>query len=164
MIYWDTSCVLKLYTPENDSETYLSMADESSEPLVSSEVLDTELFYALRQKEIRGDIGRGWAERLHKKFCADVEKGRLVLLAVGRDVLAQAVGVARRCYAEKPPVLLRTLDGIHLGTALTAGCTAIVTTDRRMRQGADLLELSCCSMVDSGSTHEESTPGIPPGP
>lgn len=139
MIYWDTSCVLKLYTPENDSGVYLSMAEESSEPLFSSEVLNAELFYALCQKEIRGDIKPGWAERLHNKFCADLEKGRMVLLAVGRDVLAQAVEVARRCYAQNPPVMLRTLDGIHLGTVLASKCTEIVTTDERMRQGADLL-------------------------
>ncbi len=138
-MYWDTSCVLKLYTPENDSEVYLSLADGSSEPLFSSEVLNAELFYALCQKEIRGDIKPGWAKRLHKKFCADVEKGRLVLLAVGRDVLAQAVEVARRCYAQNPPVMLRTLDGIHLGTVLAAKCKEIVTTDERMRQGANVL-------------------------
>lgn len=118
------------------------MADASSEPLFSSEVLDTELFYAFCRKETRGDIKPGWAERLHQKFRADVKRGRLVLLAVGHDVLAQAVEVARRCYAQKPPVMLRTLDGIHLGTALAAKCTEIVTTDRRMRQGADLLGLS----------------------
>ena len=142
MIYWDTSCVLKLYTPEDDSGVYLSMAAGSSEPLFSSEVLNTELFYALCQKELRGDIKPGWAERLHKKFCADVEKGRLVLLAVGHDVLAQTVEIARHCYKHRPPVMLRTLDGIHLGTALAAKCTEIITTDRRMRQGADLLGLS----------------------
>ncbi len=141
MIYWDTSCVLKLYTPEDDSGVYLSMADESSGPLFSSEVLDTELFYALCQKEIRGYIKMGWADRLHQKFRADVEKGRLVLLAVGHDVFAQAVEIARRCYKRKPPVMLRTLDGIHLGTALTAKCSEIITTDRRMRQGAELMGL-----------------------
>ena len=142
MIYWDTSCVLKLYTPEEDSEVYLRLADGSSEPLFSSEVLDTELFYALCQKENRGDIKPGWAKQLHKKFRADVEKGRVMLLAVGHDVLAQSVEVARRCYGRKPPVMLRTLDGIHLATALVAKCSEIVTTDRRMRQGADFLGLS----------------------
>jgi len=141
LIYWDTSCVLKLYTPEDDSGVYLDMADGSGEPLFSSEVLNTELFYALCQKESRGYIKSGWAERLHQKFRSDVENGRLVLLAVGHDVLAQAVEVARSCYAQKPPIMLRTLDGIHLGTALAAKCTEIVTTDRRMRQGAELLGL-----------------------
>ncbi len=68
MIYWDTSCVLKLYTPEDDSGVYLGMADRSSEPLFSSEVLDTELFYALCQKENRGEIKPGWAERIHQKL------------------------------------------------------------------------------------------------
>ena len=142
MIYWDTSCVLKLYTPEDDSEIYLDKADKSSEPLFSSEVLDTELFYALCQKESRGDIKSEWAERLYQKFRGDVEDGRLVLLSVGHDVLDHAVEVARRCYAQKPPIMLRTLDGIHLGSALAAKCTEIVTTDRRMLQGADLLGLS----------------------
>ena len=142
MIYWDTSCVLKLYTPEDDSEIYLDKADKSSEPLFSSEVLNTELFYALSQKESRGDINPGWAERLYQKFRGDVEDGRLVLLSVGHDVLDQAVEIARRCYAQTPPIMLRSLDGIHLGSALADKCTEIVTTDRRMLQGADLLGLS----------------------
>ena len=134
--------MLKLYTPENDSGVYLDMADGTSEPFFSSEVLNAELYYAFCQKEIRGDIKPGWAKLLHKKFCADVGKGRFVLLTVGRDVLVQSVEVARRCYARKPPVMLRTLDGIHLGTALAAKCTEIVTTDQRMQQGAALLGLS----------------------
>jgi len=133
--------VLKLYTPEKDSELYLNVADGSSEPFFSSEVLKAELFYAFSQKEIRGDIKQGWAELLHKKFCADVEKGRFVLLTVGRDVLVQSVEVARRCYVQRPPVMLRTLDGIHLGTALVAKCTEIVTTDRRMQQAAEILDI-----------------------
>ncbi|MCK5849397.1 MAG: type II toxin-antitoxin system VapC family toxin [Kiritimatiellae bacterium] len=142
MIYWDTSCVLKLYAPEEDSELYLNLADSTTEPFFSSEILNTELFYAFCQKELRGDIKQGWAELLHKKFCADVDGGRFVLLTVGRDILVQSNEVARRCYAHKPPVLLRTLDGIHLATTLVAKCTEIVTTDQRMQQAAQILGVS----------------------
>jgi len=115
------------YTPEDDSGVYLDMADGSGEPLFSSEVLNTELFYALCQKESRGYIKSGWAERLHQKFRSDVENGRLVLLAVGHDVLAQAVEVARRCYAQTPPHNAPNARRNSPGSALAAKCTEIVT-------------------------------------
>ncbi|MBN1675395.1 MAG: type II toxin-antitoxin system VapC family toxin [Kiritimatiellae bacterium] len=142
MIYWDTSCVLKLYAPEPDSEACLVLAEGSPKPLLSSEVLEVELYYALRRKEMAGALKRGAAERLFKTFRGDVEEGRIALLPLGRDVIAHALELGRECLKHKPPVLLRSLDGIHLATARVATCGRIVTTDERMRRAAALLGLA----------------------
>lgn len=141
MIYWDTSCVLKLYTPEPDSPAYLELVRESTEPLLSSEILSAELYCALCQKELRGDIKPGATERVYKKFLSDCEAGRWVLIPVGTDVINQATQAARACYQHRPPVPLRTVDGLHLGTALLADVTQLVTADRRMRAAAGVLGL-----------------------
>ena len=139
MIYWDTSCVLKLYTPEPDSTVYLTQAGQSTDPLLSSAVLRIELYYALRQKELRGDITSGAADHSIQQFEADCNKGRWTLVAIAQDVLVKANELARICYTHRPPVHLRTLDGIHLATAILAKAQQVVTTDTRMRTAAGIL-------------------------
>lgn len=142
MIYWDTACVVKLYTLESDSAVYLELAGASVEPPVSSEILGVELPYALQQKELRGDLKPGGAERVRQQFEADVAAGRWLLVPVGSDVLARASQVAHRCYHHHPPVLLRTVDGLHLATALVLKVRELVTTDLRLRQAAPLFGLA----------------------
>jgi len=134
--------VVKLYAPEDDSGTYLAAAEHSPSPLVASEVLEVELYYALRHKEMAGDLKRGAADRLFAKFQSDIDRGRIVLFPFGHDVREKAVEVARECSAHDPPVPVRSLDGIHLATALVAKATRLVTTDRRMRAGASVLGLT----------------------
>jgi predicted nucleic acid-binding protein len=136
MNYWDTSCVLKLYTAEPDSATYLTLAGQATEPLVSSEILGAELYAALCQKELRGELKNGAAERLHKQFDADCAAGRWLLIPLGRDVLTKAIHVTKTGYHHRRPVPLRTLDAIHLATALLCKASQIVTTDERMQQAA----------------------------
>lgn len=136
MNYWDTSCVLKLYTAEPDSAQYLALASQATESLLSSEVLTAELYYALSQKELRGEIKVGAAERLWKQFQNDCAAGRWLLLPVGPDVLTRAAQVAKASYRHRPAVTLRTLDGIHLASALSAKAKQLVTADGRMKQGA----------------------------
>jgi predicted nucleic acid-binding protein len=141
LIYWDTACVLKLYTPEPDSAGYLQLAGESDEPLASSELLSVELAYALHQKELRGALKPGSTERVRQQFVADIAAGRWLLVPVGSDVLVRAAQVAHRCYHHHPPVSLRTVDGLHLATALVLKTQRLVTTDQRLRQAASLFGL-----------------------
>jgi predicted nucleic acid-binding protein len=141
MNYWDTSCVLKLYTPEPDSATYLALAGQATEPLVSSEILVAELHAAFCQKELRGELKNGAAERLYKQFNADCDGGRWLLIPLGHDVLTKAVHVAKTGYRHRHPVSLRTLDAIHLASALLAKAGQLVTTDARMKQAAAALAL-----------------------
>ena len=148
MIYWDTSCVLKLYAAEHDSAAYLDLASASEGPLISSEVLAVELYDALQQKELRNEIKRGAAEPIYRRFQDDVVQARLTLLPFGADVAERAVEVARSCYGSNPPLTLRSLDGIHLGTTLAAGLRQIVTTDDRMRSAAALLGLRVIAPVE----------------
>jgi len=49
VIYWDTSCVIKLYTAESDSRQWQETALDVDEEIVSSVLLETELAYAFEQ-------------------------------------------------------------------------------------------------------------------
>lgn len=141
MIYWDTSCILKLYTAESDSSQWQKVAVGQDDELVSSALLETEMAYAFEQKEQRGDIKPGGAQALIRLFRRDMKEGRFVLYPVGRDVLSTAATIASSCYHARPPIPLRTLDGLHLATALLLKCRAIATADSRMKAAAALLKL-----------------------
>jgi predicted nucleic acid-binding protein len=137
--YWDTSCVLKLYCFEEDSAKSLQLVEESSEPLLSSALLVSELAFAFPQKELRGEIKRGSAAILYETFLDDVAKGRFTLIPLGEDVQIEARAIADLAYGHKPPISLRTLDGLHLASARLAGCREIHTTDARIRAAAAIL-------------------------
>lgn len=142
MIYWDTSCVIKLYTLESDSGPWQRRAIEADEALVTSGLLRTEMAFALEQKEARGDVTPGGANAILDVFDRDVESGRFGLVPMGVDVLREAATIAQTCYHATPSVPLRTLDGIHLATARLLKCRQIATADARMRAGAGLLGLN----------------------
>ena len=74
-VYWDTSCVLKLYCSEMDSRKYLRRVERAAAPLVSSILAASELVYAFHQKEARREIGTGSAEALYAKFLSYLRSG-----------------------------------------------------------------------------------------
>jgi predicted nucleic acid-binding protein len=139
--YWDTSCVIKLYCRESDSDTFLDKVASAGEPLKSSSLVEAELFFALQQKWLRQETSGATPEDLFGKFLSDVRLGRIHLLPVGADVIEESREVARLCLAAQPVRLLRTLDGLHLATARLLSCDRVVTTDDRMKAAATLLGL-----------------------
>lgn len=141
MIYWDTSCVIKLYAAESDSRAWQAKALGTAEALTSSALLETELAFALHGKERRRDLVAGGAAALRRLFASDVASGRFRLFPVGTDVLAKAAELAGWSATVDPVLHLRTLDAIHLATALQLDCSGIATADDRMRRAAAELGL-----------------------
>ena len=139
--YWDTSCLLKLYCPEEDSEDFIALVEEASGPPITSRLTQTEIFFAFHQKAIRGETQGRSAEELFGFFESDLEAERIRLIPWGEDVFRQARALASRCYEANPPVFLRSLDGIHLASAVLASCKKIHTTDERMRQAIQQMPL-----------------------
>lgn len=139
MIYWDTSCVIKLYAQESDSGAWEQRALDADDGLIASALMRTEAVYAFHQKEGRGEIKPGAAQALLELLDGDIDAGRYQMIPVGSDVLAEACTIARECYLADPPVFTRTLDGIHLATARLLKCKHVATSDARMRVAAELL-------------------------
>lgn len=133
--YWDTSCVLKLYTLEADSPKLLELVELSPKPILISALVRVELAYAFLRKENNGQIRKGGGAALLARFDLDEAKGRFRTIALGNEVLRRSEVVGRACGQGGRGILLRTLDGLHLGTAIHCGCKTIVTTDERMRAG-----------------------------
>lgn len=135
-IYWDTSAVLKLYAPEPDSSAYLRLLMQQSEDLAIGFLHRVELYFALCGKESRGEIADGFAKRLFELFEQHISVGRYDVIPWGTDVALEARELLDLSLAATPPVMLRSLDGLHLGALRAAKIQRIVTGDFRMREAA----------------------------
>lgn len=140
-IYWDTSALLKLYAPEPDSERFRLQLRAQNVPVAISFLHRVELNFALAAKELRGEIVEGGAKRLFDSFLQHREQGRFLEIPWGDDVEHHARIALDACCRSNPPVMLRSLDGLHLGAVLAAGIQKITTTDIRFRTAAITLGL-----------------------
>lgn len=118
-LYIDASAAMKLVVEEPES---WALADAlAGDQLISSEICRVELGRAL----LRLGLGQG-AERLVRGVVERIE-----LLRLDDQILDRASDVG--------PSDLRTLDAIHLASALALGreLDAVVTYDRRLASAAE---------------------------
>lgn len=145
MIYWDTSAIVPLYVEEACSAFWESKLRQSGECGHSSTLAVTEFSYALKHKVFREKLSARAANALIEKFTQDCEAGQWLLCPLGSDVIEASLKVVGISYASKVPVPLRSLDGLHLGAALTLKCDMIATDDRRLADAAKQLDLEVLS-------------------
>jgi len=138
MAYWDTSCLIKLYAAEADSIDF--QAHVYGDPaVVTSEIARLELCAALHRKEAAGGLQPGGARRELAAYDADVAAGLIAVNGISPAIVEHFEVIIERCHQQSPPLLLRTLDAIHLATAAVSGESQIVATDKRLRDAALLL-------------------------
>jgi predicted nucleic acid-binding protein len=120
LVYLDSSALVKLVVREPESVALLTFLREHGERASSTLAL-TEVPRALR----RAGFGRVEGRR------ARTVLGGVALVDADRRILSAAAAL-------EPPTL-RTLDAIHLATALTFGgdLAALVTYDRRLTEAAE---------------------------
>lgn len=125
-VYLDSSAAVKLIVHEPESAAVRSWL-RSHPRRVSSALIRTEILRAVRRVEL------GRLDQAAKAL-----RG-MTLQAIDDDVLMSAAYLG--------PVALRSLDAIHLATALRMAdeLEAIVTYDRRMIEGARALGLPVAS-------------------
>ncbi len=135
-VYWDTSALLKLYAPEPDSGDYLRLLIQQPEDVAVSFLHRVELYFALRGKESRGEIALGSAKRLFQLFEEHLRSGRYFVVPWGDDVALEARSLLDTALSATPPVMLRSLDGLHLGAMRAARLQSVVTADLTLRDAA----------------------------
>ncbi len=115
MVYLDSSAIVKLVVPERESRAlrrYLAVRYDR----IASGLVRVEVFRALRRAHAWEPATRHGAEQ--------VLEG-IALLAIDEPVL--------RAAAHLQPERLRSLDAVHLATALSLeGLEAVVTYDQRL--------------------------------
>ena len=139
MSYWDTACLVKLYAPEADSLLFRQHAATMVHRLFTGEFARLELWTTLRRKEAEGILAAGEAKKLLVAFDKHISVGVVRVVPLGERMKAEFERVVDICLDQKPPLLIRTLDALHLAAAKESGETEIVTTDKRIREATALL-------------------------
>lgn len=141
MDYWDTSALFKVYATEDDSGYYWDLVVSSGQPIVSSAITTVEMLCALYRKECAGDLKSGGALATYQEFLSDCREGRIVLVPYGEQVFTAAEEIVRLAFRRARPVMVRSLDAIHVASAVTARARVMVATDSRLRQVAAMAKL-----------------------
>ena len=141
MSYWDTSTLGKLYLPEPDSADFVQKA--AVDPTIATTRL---ALYEMRRvafrKESEGFIQPGTAESVLAQVNQDIAAGQIRIVEMDARVEAEFNGIMATCYRHTPPLLIPTLDALHLASARADDQIELVATDKHMREAAKLLGLS----------------------
>lgn len=136
-MYLDSCILVKLLVVELDSEFFISSLE--GQPLVTSELVRTEVFSALLARERAGKISAKDRRLAWREFETRIAAKEIRIENLNSLVLHKATHLLERCH---PKVPLRTLDAIHLATADLCHDFPLVTTDARLRDAATLLGFS----------------------
>jgi predicted nucleic acid-binding protein len=139
--YWDSSAILKLYVTEPDSDYFMALAGAKHVRVHSSAILTVEALCAFSRKEQEGRITPHVAARVYQDLARHIEAGRIVLSPYGPGIVTEAHRVLTLIRQTKTPRVLRSLDLIHLASALEGKATSFVATDIRLREIAALAGL-----------------------
>jgi predicted nucleic acid-binding protein len=139
--YWDSSALLKLYAKEADSPVFEQYALQLGSPPVISRLGLHEIHTALRRKESEGVLIPGGAATIHQQLLQHALNRQITIIEFTSGVENKFRDVLEQCFKKAPPLLVRTMDAIHLASALVASETEIVVTDKRMRDCAAMLGL-----------------------
>ena len=149
-MYLDSAIITKLLVREDDSEWFEK--NLAGEPLWTSELSLVEVRSAILIKERTGYISAAERKNAVARFLVEIHRDHVArfqfmcnteqvrlhplnLLAVER-----AAGLLVSCH---PEVALRSLDAIHVATALLHSRGSLCATDRKMRAAAQRVGLPC---------------------
>lgn len=128
MIYLDSNALVKMVTAEQETDALMSHLERANARLVSSELARVEVRRALMRKEVPDSV---------------LEDANELLNSVIQRDLASILDDASRL----PQQHLRSLDALHLATALRLGDAVhqFITYDQRLAQAAHESNLNVLS-------------------
>lgn len=139
--YWDTSAFAKLSVAEADSPYFHQLA-RTTDQVVTASVTKFEMRVVLRRREAKGDLLAGEADRLMLDLDRDIANASVMIQSATAEVERCFREVLNRCFSQSPQVLIRTLDALHIASAMAAGETEFITADHRQRDAALVMGLS----------------------
>lgn len=131
-LYLDTGAMAKLYFLEPDSERTVQLLAVYPPPFPFSHWQEIEIRTALRLKVFRGEMSRREAQEGLRRLQADLGAGVWQRPAYSlSDVFGEAEGLSAQHAAA---LGCRTLDILHVATALVLGVSDFLTFDVRQAQ------------------------------
>ncbi|MDO8730977.1 MAG: type II toxin-antitoxin system VapC family toxin [Actinomycetota bacterium] len=125
--YFDSSALVKRYIVEPDSEQAIALINAESLRVTSM----------ITRVEVRRAIAR-----IPSAVESSMAREQFIVDLIQFDVAAVDSAVCDRAAAIAESSGIRSLDSLHLATAMLAGCTKFVTFDRRQAAVAEELGMS----------------------
>jgi predicted nucleic acid-binding protein len=137
-MYLDSAIIVKLLTREDDSVWF----DQNikGHDLWSSELALAEVRSAIFIKERSGKISVNQRKSALARFAAMHADETVRLHPLNTAVIQHASGLLESCH---PEVALRSLDAVHLATAMMHPRGALCTTDGKLRAAARRMGVVC---------------------
>jgi predicted nucleic acid-binding protein len=137
--YFDTGLVLKLLVDEPLSEVFQGWLELRSVPVPYTRLVELEVENTLQAKCFRGEIDSRQIGRCQKLIHELLAEGRFFRPELSmEEVLLESLEVMSKVTARTG---CRTLDLLHVVSAIKLGYDEFVTADKRQAEGARLLEL-----------------------
>ena len=127
-VYLDASALVKLFVPEEESDA-LNQALAGLTDVIVSDLALTEMASALSRRTREQRLTRQEAQRLYR------EASKLHASSRRAELTPPIHRRAERLMLSLT-IPLRTLDALHLATALDAEAATVVTFDPRLRDAA----------------------------
>lgn len=134
--YFDTAIIIKLYVREANSSDVVRLVSDFPVPYLLMPWQNIEVLTAIRLKAFRKEINLEEMQASLAAFKEDVRLRRWV----GRPYSERRVFELVRDLSDRHAASLgcRTLDLVHVATAIVAGVAIFVTFDERQRTVASL--------------------------
>lgn len=136
--YADTSFLVSLYTPDANSPEAAARMRRLGLPVILSEFGELELINALQLRLFRNELPPAKVRAAAAAFRDDVTGGILAILPTTDALFAEARRISRRW---SKTLGTRTLDVIHVASALVLGADTFHTFDQRQRRLAEAVKL-----------------------
>ncbi len=128
--YADTSFIASLYLLDAHSRRAAGRMKNASLPILMTPLGELELLNALSLRLFRKELELPAIEGAYALFEADLVEGVVQRAPLPSDAYEQAARIAQR---HTPRLGTRTLDVLHVASALTLSARTFYTFDRRQR-------------------------------
>jgi predicted nucleic acid-binding protein len=137
--YADTSFLVSLYAPDANSLEASSRMRRMAEPVIVTSFGELELANALQLRLFRHELLAAQTRAAYAAFRDDVTAGIFVIKPISDAVYAQARRLAQRWTRT---LGTRTLDIIHVASAIALAAESFHTFDERQRRLAKAAKLT----------------------
>jgi predicted nucleic acid-binding protein len=138
-VYFDTSVLVQWYVLETGSAAAVALRSRIAPPVPLSPFHRLELNAALRLKAFRRELSSLSATQALADFEAEVESGVFEPVELAMGALCRRAEGLVAAYSE--PLGVRSLDVIHVASALELKCREFVTADVRQGELAEACRL-----------------------
>ena len=137
-VYADSSFLISLYSPDANAVAAAAAMRSVPGAVLITPLVELEVFNALRQRVFWKQIDHSQAHSSAKDVEADIQNGVLRVAALPDAAYGRAKAIAERTTAT---LGTRTIDLLHVASALELGAIHLYSFDERQRKLATAVRL-----------------------